>query len=76
MTEYVTVSAKIDKKLRMKMAELGIKPATVIRKALEEEVEKKNLELLRKKVKRASEIISKLTEEEIAKSIRESRDAR
>lgn len=34
----MTVSAEIDEKLERKMAELGIKPSEVIRKALEKEV--------------------------------------
>ncbi|MEM2936908.1 MAG: hypothetical protein QW231_07015 [Candidatus Bathyarchaeia archaeon] len=75
MTEYVTVSAKIDRKLRERLAELGIKPSAVIKKALEEEVERKTLELLRMEVEKASKILSRLTEEEIIESIRESRDA-
>ena len=76
MARYVTVSAKIDEKLRRKLAELGIKPAPVIKKALEEEVENRTYELLKVKVKRASEILTKLSEEEITESLRESRDAR
>ncbi len=76
MARYVTVSAKIDEKLRRRLTELDIKPAPVIKKALEEEVEKKTYELLKARVKRASEILAKLSEGEIVESIRESRDAR
>ncbi len=39
-------------------------------------MERKTLELLRTKVEKASKILSKLTEEEITRSIRESRDER
>jgi len=36
--EYVTVSAKIPRKLKKLLDEYGIKPGPIIRKALEEEV--------------------------------------
>ncbi|MCD6301066.1 MAG: hypothetical protein J7L82_03235 [Staphylothermus sp.] len=41
---YVTVSAKIPKKLKDLMDKYGIKPGPIIRRALEEEVKKRMLE--------------------------------
>ncbi len=41
---YVTVSAKIPKKLKELMDRYGIKPGPIIRRALEEEVKKRMLE--------------------------------
>jgi len=41
---YVTVSAKIPKKLKELMDKYGIKPGPIIRRALEEEVKKRMLE--------------------------------
>ncbi|RLI03467.1 CopG family transcriptional regulator [Candidatus Bathyarchaeota archaeon] len=76
MTEYVTVSAKIDVELRKKLRELGIKPSEVIRKALEREVEERTRKLLYEKAERASRIISKVRSEEWVKAIREGREAR
>ncbi|MEM2659690.1 MAG: hypothetical protein QXM05_08035, partial [Zestosphaera sp.] len=43
---YVTVSAKIPKKLKELLSRYGIKPGPVIRRALEEEVKKRMLEEL------------------------------
>ncbi len=76
MTETVTVSAKIDVRLRRKLDELGIKPSEAIRRALEREVEEKMRERLQKEVEEASAILSKVSEEDWVKAIRESRDER
>ena len=76
MTEYVTVSAKIPKELRRKLAELGIKPSEVIRRALEAEVEKRTMKLLREKVEKAAGIISRIGVENWVRAVRESRDER
>lgn len=76
MTKYVTVSAKIDKNLRKKLAELGIKPSEVIRKALEREVEERMIMLLQKKVEKASRIITNVGKDAWTKAIREGREER
>ncbi len=72
--EYVTVSAKIDKELRKRLAELSVKPSEVIKRALREEVEKRTQEELRRKVERASGLISKAGRENWLRAVRESRD--
>ena len=76
MTDTVTVSAKIDVKLRKKLEELGIKPSEAIRRALEREVEDRTRERLRKEVEEASKIMSKVSREDWVKAVRESRDGR
>ena len=76
MTKYITVSAKIDRELRKKLDELGIKPSEVIRKALEREVEERTRRLLYEKVERASEIIARVGSEAWIKAIREGRETR
>ena len=76
MAKYVTVSAKIDVELRRKLAEFGIKPSEVIRRALQREVEEKMRELLYKKVEEASGIISGVGKDAWVKAIREGREER
>jgi len=76
MSGYVTVSAKISKELREKLAELGIRPSEIIRRALEKEVEERTRRLIYEKIERASPIISKVGKEAWIKTIRESRDRR
>ena len=73
---YVTVSAKIDVELRRKLAELGIKPSEVIRRALEREVEERMRQQLYEKVGRASKIIMRVGRDSWVKAIREGRGQR
>gem|GEM_PF-1354145 len=73
-TKHVTVSAKIDEGLRRRLRELSIKPSEVIRRALEEEVERRTREELYKKVEGASRVISKAGRRNWVRAIRESSD--
>ncbi len=73
---YVTVSAKIPRKLKEQLDKYGIKPGQVMRRALEEEVKKRVLEELEAKAREVAEALSHITDEEIAKVIREDREGR
>ena len=74
MPKTVTVSAKVPEELRKKMAELGIVPSGVIRKALEDAVRDRSRELLLERISAASAIMQKISEEQVVRAIRESRD--
>jgi len=73
---YVTVSAKIPRELKELLDKYGIKPGPVIRRALEEEVKRKILEEIEEKARQLSKKLSHITDEEIARIIREDREAR
>ncbi len=73
---YVTVSAKIPRELKELLDKYGIKPGPVIRRALEEEVKKKILEEIEEEARRLSKKISHIPDEEIARIIREDREAK
>lgn len=73
-TEYVTVSAKIDRELRRRLAELSIRPSEVIKRALREEVERRTKEELHRKVERASKVISKAGRSNWVRAVRETRE--
>ncbi len=76
MTQCVTVSAKIPKQLKEKMQRLKIKPSKILRKALEDEVKKREVEALREEIKKLKPVLDKLTMDDIVKSVREDRDSR
>jgi Mg/Co/Ni transporter MgtE len=73
---YVTISVKIPRELKELMDKYGIKPSTVIRRALEEEVKKKILEEAENKAKELINKVAHISDEEIARIIREDRDGR
>ncbi len=73
---YVTVSAKIPRKLKELLDKYGIKPGPIIRRALEEEVKRRILIEIEEKAKELSKKVSHISDEEIARIIREDREGR
>ena len=76
MQECVTVSTKIPKHLKEKIRRLKIKPSKILRKALEEEVKKREVEELKEELKKLKPTLEKVTMDNIVKSVREDRDNR
>jgi polyhydroxyalkanoate synthesis regulator phasin len=73
---YVTVSAKIPRKLKELLDKYGVKPGPVVRKALEEEVRRRALSSIEERAKGLSERVSKIPDEEVAELIRRDREKR
>ncbi len=74
--QSVTVSTKIPKQLKEKIQKYKIKPSKILRKALEDEVKKKEVEELKEEISRLKPILEKVSIEDIVKGIREDRDNR
>jgi len=74
--DYVTVSAKILRRLKELLDKFGIKPGPVIRRALEEEVKRRVLFELEEEARVLSERLSHISNEEVASLIREDRGRR
>lgn len=73
---YVTVSAKIPRKLKELLDKYGIKPGPIIRRALEEEVRRKILEEAEERARELSKRVAHIPDEEVARLIREDREGR
>ena len=58
------------------MRQLKIKPSKILRKALEDEVRKREIEELKEEINKLKPVLEKVSMEEIVKSIREDRDSR
>jgi antitoxin CcdA len=76
LTDCVTVSTKIPKPLKEKMIKLKIKPSKLLRKAIEDEIKRKEIEELKDQINKLKPILDKVSIEDIVKSIREDRDSR
>ena len=76
MAQCVTVSTKIPKQLKEKMQRLKIKPAKILRKALEDEVKKREVQELIEEITKLKPILEKISVDDVVKSIREDRDSR
>ena len=73
---YVTVAAKIPRRLKEFMDRYGIKPGPIIREALEREVKRRLLEEAERKARALKGKLSVIPDEEIVRLIREDREAR
>ena len=73
---YVTVSAKIPRKLKELLDEYRIKPGPIIRRALEEEVKKAMSREIEEEARQLSSRIAQISDEEIAELIRRDRESR
>ena len=76
MAKTVTLSARVPEELRRKLAELGIAPSEVIKKALVRAVSERSRELLLDKASAAGFIAKKVGKEGWARAIRDGRDSR
>ena len=76
MSKLVTVSAKIPEELKKKMNHLNIKPSEIIKKAIENEIERREIEELKETLEEVKPLFAKLSVERAVKSIREDRESR
>jgi len=73
---YVTISTKVRKEFVDEAKKLGINISSTLRKALEEEVRKRRLEILKARLNELSGALDKIDTNEVIKIIREDRDSR
>jgi len=76
MNKYITVSTKVKKDLKEEAEKLGINISEVLRKALEEGVKKRKLEMPRDRLKELSNTLEKIDIDRIIESIREDREGK
>jgi len=76
MGSYVTVSAKVRRELREEAERLGVNISEVIRRALEEEVRRRKIELLRRKLEEVGDVLDEVDVSRIVEAVREQREER
>ncbi len=72
----VVVSVRIPRELKMKAKSYGIKISEVLRRALEEEIRRLEMEEIRTLLNRFKEGMKEISREDIVSVIRESREER
>jgi len=70
------VSVKVRRDLVEKARALGVSIPEVVRKAIEEEVRRRELELIRKKLESVKDFLDQVDIDRVVKSIREDRENR
>jgi len=76
MGSYMTVSTKVRRELAERARELGVNVSEVLRRALEEEVRRRELELLERRLEEVGAALDRIDIEEIVGIIREYREGR
>jgi post-segregation antitoxin (ccd killing protein) len=76
LSKYTTVSTKIPQEVKEKMKELKIKPSKILRKAIEDEIRKREAEKLKEDIERLKPVLDKVSMEEVVKGIREDKTRR
>jgi len=76
MSDYVTVSTKVRRRLKEEAERLGVKISEVLRRALEEVVRRRKLEELEEKLGEVGEALDRIDIDRVVKSIREDREGR
>jgi len=70
------ITVRVPSEIKEKLRKYGVRVSDVVRKSLEEEIEKKRLEEAKRAADRLGEFFSKISEEEIIKSVKEARRLR
>jgi uncharacterized membrane protein len=73
---YVTVSARIRRELYEKLKKYSVNVSYVIRRALEEEVRRREEEEVARMLDKAQEILARIPSEELVEAIRAGREER
>ncbi len=72
----VVVSVRVPRELKEEAERLGIRVSEVLRRALEEEVRRRRLELLSKELDKVSEVLEKINVKRFVRHVREDREGR
>jgi len=70
------ITVRVPSEIKEKLRKYGVRVSDVVRKSLEEEIEKKRFEEAKRAADRLGEFFSKISEEEIIKSVKEARRLR
>jgi post-segregation antitoxin (ccd killing protein) len=73
---YVTVSVKVRRDLVERARALGVNVAEVVRRAVEEEVKRRELELIRRRLENVKDFLDLIDIDRVVKSVREDREGR
>ncbi|MEM2130288.1 MAG: type II toxin-antitoxin system CcdA family antitoxin [Candidatus Bathyarchaeia archaeon] len=76
MNKSVTVSTKIPIELKEKLKQLKIKPSKLLRKAIEDEIRRREAEKLTEEISKLKPTLDRISMEEVVQGIREDRNSR
>ena len=75
MSNLVTITAKVPREIKEEAKRLGINISEVVRRALIEEINRRKLEEIKKRKMRLKQVLERISDERVVKTIREMRDS-
>ncbi|RLG93826.1 hypothetical protein DRO37_07240 [Candidatus Bathyarchaeota archaeon] len=76
MGRYITISVKVPIEVKEKLEKLGIKPSKLLKRAIDEELRRREIEEIEDKLKELKNVLNRFSREFIVESIREDRESR
>ena len=76
MAKYETVSVKVSAELKQKLKKYGIKPSKLLRKTLEQEIQKRELEEIKTQIQTLSNALARIDMTDVVSTIRTDRDTK
>ena len=76
MAKYETVSVKVPAEMKQKLKKYGIKPSKLLRKTLEQEIRKREIEEIKTEIQDLGDALTRIDMADIISTIRTDRDKR
>lgn len=76
MAKYETVSVKVPAEIKQKLKKYGIKPSKLLRKTLEQEIRRREMEEIRIEIQNLSDALDRIDMADVVATIREDREKR
>ncbi len=76
MAKYETVSVKVPAEIKQKLKKYGIKPSKLLRKTLEQEIRKREIEEIKTEIQNLGDALDRIDMADVVATIREDREKR
>ena len=76
MAKYETVSIKVPAEIKQKLKKYGIKPSKLLRKTLEQEIRKREIEEIKTEIQNLGDALDRIDMADVVATIREDREKR
>ena len=76
MAKYETVSVKVPAEMKQKLKKYGIKPSKLLRKTLEQEIRKREIEEIKTEIQDLGDALTRIDMADVVSTIRTDRDKR
>lgn len=76
MAKYETVSVKVPAEIKQKLKKYGIKPSKLLRKTLEQEIRRREIEEIKIEIQNLGDALDRIDMADVVSTIREDREKR